>query len=197
MTTITTRAGKGSPLTNGEMDTNLDNLNTYKVEQTSSTGSAVIPAGTEAERPGSPAQGYVRFNTDSDKFEGWNGTSWGPLGADTAISINEVAATSDGQTSYTVSYNVGSSQFYFNGVLLNNADITATSGTSVTLANGTGVVIGHRLKVVSFTTIGLAGALPLTGGTITGNVNVIGTLSVDGQKQSSVATATALAIALS
>ena len=32
MTTIVTRAGKGSPLTNNEMDSNLTNLNTYKVE---------------------------------------------------------------------------------------------------------------------------------------------------------------------
>lgn len=32
MTTIVTRAGKGSPLTNTEMDTNLTNLNTYKLE---------------------------------------------------------------------------------------------------------------------------------------------------------------------
>lgn len=32
MTTIVTRAGKGSPLTNNEMDTNLTNLNTAKIE---------------------------------------------------------------------------------------------------------------------------------------------------------------------
>lgn len=32
MATITTRAGKGSPLTNTEMDANLTNLNTYKLE---------------------------------------------------------------------------------------------------------------------------------------------------------------------
>lgn len=32
MTTVVTRAGKGSPLTNNEMDSNLTNLNTYKVE---------------------------------------------------------------------------------------------------------------------------------------------------------------------
>jgi len=32
MTTIVTRAGKGSPLTNNEVDTNFTNLNTAKVE---------------------------------------------------------------------------------------------------------------------------------------------------------------------
>jgi len=32
MSTITTRASKGSPLTNNEMDANLENLNTDKAE---------------------------------------------------------------------------------------------------------------------------------------------------------------------
>lgn len=32
MTTIVTRAGKGSPLTNNEMDANLNNLNNDKIE---------------------------------------------------------------------------------------------------------------------------------------------------------------------
>jgi len=40
MTTIVTRAGKGSPLTNTEMDTNLTNLNNDKIE-TSAIGSTV------------------------------------------------------------------------------------------------------------------------------------------------------------
>lgn len=43
MATIVTRAGKGSPLTNTEMDTNLTNLNSAKLESgqvTSSTFSS-------------------------------------------------------------------------------------------------------------------------------------------------------------
>lgn len=40
MTTIVTRAGKGSPLTNNEMDANLNNLNTDKIE-TSQVGVSV------------------------------------------------------------------------------------------------------------------------------------------------------------
>lgn len=34
MTTIVTRAGKGSPLTNNEVDTNFTNLNSAKLENT-------------------------------------------------------------------------------------------------------------------------------------------------------------------
>jgi hypothetical protein len=46
------------------------------VEKTSNTGSAVMPAGTLAQRDGAPAAGYMRFNDDSDTFEFWNGASW-------------------------------------------------------------------------------------------------------------------------
>ena len=45
MTTIITRAGKGTPLTNDEMDTNLTNLNTDKVELSAladTTGSGLV-----------------------------------------------------------------------------------------------------------------------------------------------------------
>ena len=51
-----------------------------KVIKTADTGSAVIPTGTEAERDGSPAAGYLRFNSDATSFEGYNGTDWGSIG---------------------------------------------------------------------------------------------------------------------
>jgi hypothetical protein len=50
------------------------------VAKTSDTGSAVIPSGTDAQRDGAPAAGYFRFNTDSDSFEGYDGTAWGAIG---------------------------------------------------------------------------------------------------------------------
>ena len=51
-----------------------------KVIKTADTGSAAIPSGTEAERDGSPAAGYLRFNSDATSFEGYNGTDWGSIG---------------------------------------------------------------------------------------------------------------------
>jgi len=57
------------------------------VVQTSSTGSAIIPSGTDAQRDGSPAAGYFRFNTDSDSFEGYDGTAWGAIGGGGATTL--------------------------------------------------------------------------------------------------------------
>lgn len=50
MTTIVTRAGKGSPLTNSEVDTNFTNLNDAKIETLTSTDASVTITGTGSSR---------------------------------------------------------------------------------------------------------------------------------------------------
>jgi len=40
----------------------------------------LIPKGTTAERPVSPVDGEMRYNTDTDQFEGYQGGEWGQLG---------------------------------------------------------------------------------------------------------------------
>jgi hypothetical protein len=45
-----------------------------------SVGAAVIPAGTTAQRPGTPATGHLRWNSTLTRFEGWNGTAWDQIG---------------------------------------------------------------------------------------------------------------------
>jgi hypothetical protein len=50
------------------------------VAKTSGTGSAGIPVGTTAERDGSPATGYFRYNSTEAQFEGYDGSAWGQIG---------------------------------------------------------------------------------------------------------------------
>ena len=73
------------------------------VDTTASTGSAEIPTGTEAQRDGTPAAGYFRFNTDTTQFEGYNGTEWGAIAGggssvilENAIVISEEYLITDG-----------------------------------------------------------------------------------------------------
>lgn len=97
MASITTRSGKGSPLTNAEVDANFTNLNDKKVEKDADTGAAFIPVGTEAQRPGTPSAGMFRFNDDTDQFEGYNGTEWGAIaggGAATTLTVINRATSS-------------------------------------------------------------------------------------------------------
>ena len=46
----------------------------------SGTGYIDIPAGTTAQRPGSANTGMLRFNTNFNRYEGYDGSSWGQLG---------------------------------------------------------------------------------------------------------------------
>ena len=50
MTTIVTRAGKGSPLTNNEVDTNFTNLNNAKIETLTSNNGSIVITGTGSTR---------------------------------------------------------------------------------------------------------------------------------------------------
>jgi hypothetical protein len=69
-------SGMGGEVNQTASQTQLDT----KVNLTSSTGSAILPAGTTGERDASPAAGYLRFNADDGGFEGYDGTEWGAIG---------------------------------------------------------------------------------------------------------------------
>ena len=45
-----------------------------------STGAIIMPVGTTSQRPGTGIVGMMRFNSDVDSFEGYNGASWVKLG---------------------------------------------------------------------------------------------------------------------
>lgn len=42
----------------------------------STTGAMQFPVGTTAQRPGSASSGMVRFNSETSRFEGYNGSEW-------------------------------------------------------------------------------------------------------------------------
>jgi hypothetical protein len=72
------------------------------------TGFMLIPKGTTAQRPVSPVDGQMRYNTDTNQFEGYQGGAWGQLGGgatggggDEVFLENGVTVT----TSYTLSTN--------------------------------------------------------------------------------------------
>ena len=58
-----------------------------------STGAVTLSKGTVAQRPGSPVAGMLRFNDDSDEFEGYNGTAWSSVGG--AALVNDTSTASN------------------------------------------------------------------------------------------------------
>ena len=72
------------------------------------TGFVLISKGTTAERPASPVNGQIRYNTTLNQFEGYTNGAWGSLGggatgggSDQVFVENGVTVT----TSYTLSTN--------------------------------------------------------------------------------------------
>jgi len=93
----------------------------------SGTGQIKIPAGTTAERSGSPTNGMFRYNSTSGQFEGYAAGAWGSIGgggqAGGAILVNKSVAS----TSYTIPSGE-------NG--LSVGPITVDSGVTITVSSG-------------------------------------------------------------
>jgi len=79
-------------------------------------------------------------------------------------------ATSNQTTFTTQGYTPNFVSVYLNGVHLARADFTATNGSDVVLASG--AAANDVVEIVSFGTFQSADALPLTGGTMTGDLIV-------------------------
>lgn len=83
MATVVLRLIKGTPLTIQEIDDNYNNLNNDKAEvnEPSFTGGFIgLPPGTTAERPVTPVQGMIRYNTETDNIEGYINGDWRDVG---------------------------------------------------------------------------------------------------------------------
>jgi hypothetical protein len=105
---------------------------TTGVTKTSSTGAGLLPSGTTAQRDGSPASGYLRFNSTEGEFEGYNGSAWGSIGgsasAGGAIYENANAISAD----YTITTNT-------NGMSV--SPLTVAAGVTVTIPTGSRWVV--------------------------------------------------------
>ena len=91
------------------------------------TGFMLIPKGTTAQRPVSPVNGEMRYNTDTSQFEGYQGGAWGQLGGgatgggpDEVFVENGVTVT----TNYTLSTGKNAESV---------GPITVNSGITVTI----------------------------------------------------------------
>ena len=103
------------------------NPGTTLVQKSSNTGSAYLPSGTTGQRDGSPAAGYLRFNSTTTSFEGYNGSAWAAVGGGNTVSegLFEHANTISANYSITSGNNA-----------LAGGPITINSGISVTVPSG-------------------------------------------------------------
>lgn len=101
----------------------------------SGTGYLDLPAGTTAQRPGSPSSGMIRFNTTLGQFEGYNGTAWSAVGGGATGGGSDAVFLENGNT-VTTSYTISSSK---NAV--SAGPVTINAGVTVTVPSGQSWVI--------------------------------------------------------
>jgi hypothetical protein len=99
---------------------------TTVVEKTSATGSAIVPSGSTAQRDGSPSNGYFRYNTDLDSFEGYVDGAWGGVGGAQAGGV-----IYENSQTVTSNYTITSGK---NGFSV--GPITIDTGVTVTVPSG-------------------------------------------------------------
>jgi hypothetical protein len=134
------------------------------VLQINSTDSILFPKGTTAQRNASPVTGMTRYNTTTNKFEGYNG-SWVELSTSLTDSDNDTYITAEN----TPGANDNIIRFYNSGSLTASLDATKFStnklevddieidGSTITTistntdlnlnANGTGSVVIDNFKI--------------------------------------------------
>ena len=95
----------------------------------SSTDAILLPVGTTAQRP-TGATGYIRYNTDLVAFEGYNGTTWNPVGGGATGGGTDQIFYLNGQT-VTTNYSIPSGQN--SGTF---GPISVNSGATVTIPSG-------------------------------------------------------------
>jgi hypothetical protein len=132
-----------------------------------STGALLISKGTAGQQPGAPATGMIRYNTTSNEFEGYSGSSpsWKSIGGsalsnDTATSTNlypvfSNATTGTAQNLYTSNAKLlykpstgelqASEIVASNGLLVNSTTVSA----SYTVATGTNALSVGPITVAS------------------------------------------------
>ena len=144
-------------------------VNLLAVGYTATTGSAILPTGTTAERDGSPLSGYLRFNTTTSEFEGYNGTTWSSVGGaaisnDTSTSSDRYPLFASATTGTATTVYTSNAKYLYkpstgdlqasqvaasNGLVLNNATIS----TSYTIASGYNAMSTGPVSIASGVTV--------------------------------------------
>ena len=100
-----------------------------------STGFLLIPSGTTAQRPVSPAVGEIRYNTTLSQFEGYANSAWGSLGGGATGGGSDQIFNLNGQT-VTADYSIPSGKNATSA-----GPITIDTGVTVTIPTGSVWVI--------------------------------------------------------
>lgn len=178
-------------LTSNSVTTTVDNGNVRITPDgdgqviADTTKSFRVPLGTTAERPVVTDPGHIRWNTDINIHEGWDGFEWRPISFGQIIKRHYFTASA-GQTVFSGNDDtatefriVAGTEFVTkNGQVLEKNEEYSVTNTVLTLTSPASA--GDNINVVSFGMFDVVGdyVRQSTGGTFNGGITVGGNLSV-------------------
>ncbi len=118
------------------------------------TSSMLLPVGTTAQRPGSPTEGEIRYNSTLDQVEVYKNGAWERVGdPDSATLTNDTFDGDDSDTTFTLSDSASTNTVIvtLNGVVQVPTTDYTVSGTTLTFT--TAPVTGDKISVKIFSSI--------------------------------------------
>jgi hypothetical protein len=94
-----------------------------------------LPDGTTGERPGTPVNGMIRYNTTLNQFEGYKASAWGAIGGGATGGSSDDIFYENGQT-VTTDYTLSTGKN-----AMSAGPITINSGVTVTVPSGASWVV--------------------------------------------------------
>ncbi len=144
---------------------------------TASTGAFIAPSGTTAQRPGSPVNGLVRYNTDTSSFEGYSSGAWSSLGG--GGTVDRVSQASHGFVVGDILYLVSTTYTKARADAANTAEVVGmvsrvvdTGTFEITLSGEVSGLSGLTAGEVYFLSAATAGAMTVTEPSVIGQVSV-------------------------
>ncbi len=118
------------------------------------TSSMLLPVGTTAQRPGSPTEGEIRYNSTLDQVEVYKNTAWERVGdPDSATLTNDTFDGDGSDTTFTLSSTASTNTVIvtLNGVVQVPTTDYAVSGTTLTFT--TAPAVDDKISVKIFSSI--------------------------------------------
>ena len=94
-----------------------------------------LPDGTTGQRPGSPVNGMIRYNTTLNQFEGYKASAWGAIGGGATGGSSDDIFYENGQT-VTTNYTLSTGKN-----AMSAGPITINAGVTVTVPSGASWVV--------------------------------------------------------
>jgi hypothetical protein len=122
-------------------------LNVAGLASFTSTGAVLLAKGTTAQQPAGVA-GYLRFNTDTTQFEGYNGSGWASVGG---AAISNDTTTSTNVYPLFAGATSGSATTIYTGDAKLLYKPSTGEFTSSVLTAGNGIVVNSQSVATSYT----------------------------------------------